>query len=146
MKVLSALRVVFALAVSCVTIWGFVEGFMFYRVSVPVWLLIVIAPSFFAICRMARIIVMRADRKFAPGDEVSMIADSRKFIVIRYRTFFPHHAVCKLENGCECMSVNQKYLKPYMPAAPGLNAALARLLTQSAGDNDVIPRATLTRL
>ncbi|MDT8413723.1 MAG: hypothetical protein RQ875_14765 [Vicingaceae bacterium] len=50
---------------------------------------------------------------YKTGDAVNVIADSRKFIVVRYHFFRAYYAVCKVENTSVIMSVHQKYLKPY---------------------------------
>lgn len=76
------------------------------------WLvLIAIAPLAFFF--LIKTLIGQFNQKFKTNDAVRIIADDRKFIVIRYHFWFPKYAICKLENQVDAISVNEKYLEPF---------------------------------
>jgi len=60
-----------------------------------------------------RAVIGKINHKFKTGTAVGIIADDRKFIVIRYHFWYPKHVVCKLENKTYAMSVHENYLEPF---------------------------------
>ena len=88
-------------------------NFLFTYISIPIGLLVlcIIAPYF--TFYLFRWFYHRKKRKYKTGDVVSIIADNRKFIVIRYHFWFPLSAVCKEENKNAIIAVHQNYLTPY---------------------------------
>lgn len=61
-----------------------------------------------------RAIVSRFKQEYKTKDLVNIIADERKFMVIRYHFWRPYYAICKECDKTNSISVHQKYLSPYI--------------------------------
>lgn len=96
-------------------IYGYISGIFAIRVTLPVWILCLIGIGPLVFYLGSRMIYHRRRRKYKPGDKVNIIADNRKFIVIRYMFWFPSTVICKENGRNNILEVNQKYIQPYIP-------------------------------
>lgn len=86
---------------------------LYIRITIPIWLFILIVLAPYISFQCFKWYKLKQKRVYSLGDTVSIIADSRKFIVIRYHFWFPLSVVCKEENRNTIIYVHQKYLTPY---------------------------------
>lgn len=88
-------------------------NFLFIRITIPIWLLVLCVIAPYLAFYLFRWCYHRKKRQYKTGDAVGIIADNRKFIVIRYHFWLPLTAVCKEENRNTIIAVHQSYLTPY---------------------------------
>lgn len=101
---------------SIVFIIGIVTGLFMYTITLFIWQLILFILAPWIIYWILLKIHSIRKRKFTRGDAVKMIADNRKFIVIRYHFWLPMVAICKWENHDTVFAVHEKFLQPYQEA------------------------------
>jgi hypothetical protein len=88
-------------------------GLLNVTITLKVWLFVIILASPYTLFFVFRTNYLRKHQKFQLGDLVSIIADERKFVVVRYHYWRPSYAVCKLYNELDAISIHQKYITPY---------------------------------
>lgn len=121
---------------------GFITGFFMRKVTLSIWqiiLLIIIPWMYYGLIVRVN---GRMKRRFNTGDMVSIVADERKFVMVRYSFWFPQYAICKEYNKDHIVMVHQKYLVNYIePTKPDPLSMFGY-----PNINKAVPTATLTRL
>lgn len=100
---------------------------LYTRITLPLWLLFLIVLTPYVTFQVFRHYYHRQKRTYKLGDAVQIIADNRKFIVIRYHFWFPLSVVCKEENRNTILSVHQKYLTPFVEKPNTLSDSIFNL-------------------
>ncbi len=75
------------------------------------WQLVFMVSVPHVVFMILRLIWLTQKRLFKMGDFVNILADERKFIVVRYHTYYPLFAVCKEVNSTDAICLHQKYLE-----------------------------------
>lgn len=85
-------------------------GILTYKVYIPIWGLCLVLFMPFLIWYLIRLLLQKRKRAFKTGDTVSILGDSRYFIVFEYYTWKPLTLKLKLQDGDLIISVQHKYV------------------------------------
>lgn len=116
--------------------WVTVTGFAVWyfnllnqKITLSLWQLLLLFALPHWVYFVFRLVYLSHRRTYKTGDAVSVVADNRKFIVIRYHFWRPQHLLCKVQNGNNCISVHQKYASTYVePETHTLNDMINTIL------------------
>lgn len=126
--------------VSGLVLWAL--GLLTLKITLPLWAVVVLAVVPLWLYFAAMSMYYRATRKYKTGDVVALIADERKFMVVRYLFWFPRHVVLKEFSQNTGLAVNQKYVTAYV--APEGFASVLKF--GPPNHNTFIPTVTITKL
>lgn len=108
-----------------------------YFITILVWQLILILLAPHALFLVARLLWLKQKKIYKTGDFVSIVADQRKFVLIRYHRYIPLYAVCKEYDSCSVITLHQKYLTPWVE--PKRFEELMRNMTTKIKQDKTIP-------
>lgn len=95
------------------TALGFIFGWFDKTFCLPFFWLIVIAIIPVLISILYPSFIKRRKKAYKRGDFVKVIADNRKFMIIRYHRLLAKYAICKEINGNVIFTVHEDFLTPY---------------------------------
>jgi len=145
---LKSISVFNAVAIAISFVSGFALeyfGVLYIKVTIPIWLLLLLTVSPNIVYLLIRLWWLCGKRQYKPKTLVSIIADQRKFMLVRYHKLRPLYAICKEVDNSSVISLHQKYIEPWHNKKPTTNNAINTMLGKR-NINTAVPTATIRTL